>query len=121
MIWFAPPEERFPIIRRISRQLPTVVFGSRVPEECNSLTVDYTEESYQEGKELLREGRSSFWGIMNNDPGAELYLRGYRKALEEAGKRLDPDMTCVRKPSGCCRSFRSIFNSSAVCSAAVKQ
>ena len=52
----------------------------------------YTEESYQEGKELLREGRSSFWGIMNNDPGAELYLRGYRKALEEAGKRLDPDM-----------------------------
>lgn len=92
LIWFAPPEERFPIIRRISRQIPTVVFGSSVPEECNSLTVDYTEESYQEGKELLREGRSSFWGIMNNDPGAELYLRGYRKALEEAGKRLDPDM-----------------------------
>lgn len=91
-IWFAPPKERFPVIQRISRRIPTVVFGSSVPEECSSITIDYVGESYQEGKKLLEEGRSNFWGIMRNDSGAELYLRGYRRALEEAGKRLDPDM-----------------------------
>lgn len=92
LIWFAPTEERAHIIRRISRQIPTVVFGSIVSEECSSITIDYAGESYQEGKKLLKEGRSSFWGIMNNDPGAKLYLQGYRKALEEAGKKIDPDM-----------------------------
>lgn len=93
LIWFAPPEERFPIIRRISRQLPTVVFGSSVPEECNSITIDYTGESYQEGKKLLQEGRSSFWAVQQiNDSGVKSYLRGYRKAFEEAGKVFDSGM-----------------------------
>lgn len=98
-IWFAPPKERFPVIQRISRRIPTVVFGLNVPEKCSSITIDYVEESYQEGKKLIKDGRSSFWGIMRNDSGAELYLRGYRKAFEEAGKKINPDRIFYANPT----------------------
>lgn len=92
LIWFSLPEERIPVAERICREIPTVVFGPFHPAGCNSIMVDYVEESYREGKLLLQEGRHSFWGIQNDDPGAKLYLQGYRKAFEEAGKQFDSDM-----------------------------
>lgn len=86
LVWITPPENQSPLLQEISQTLPTVILG-RPEENVNSIVLDYEEESYQNGKKLLAEGRKKFWAV--NMSGAEYYILGFRRAYAEAGIELD--------------------------------
>ncbi|UKI32296.1 MAG: GntR family transcriptional regulator [Lentisphaeria bacterium] len=73
LVWITPPEDQFLLLQEVSQCLPTVILG-RTVKDINSVALDYEEESYQNGKRLLAEGRKKFWAI--NMSGAEYYIRG---------------------------------------------
>lgn len=86
LVWITPPENQPVLLQKINQELPTVVLG-RSEDNVNSVALDYEEESYQNGKKLLAEGRKKFWAI--NMSGAEYYIPGFRRAYAEAGIELD--------------------------------
>lgn len=86
LVWITPPDNQSPLLQEISKALPTVILG-RTEKDINSVALDYEEESYQNGKRLLAEGRKKFWAV--NMSGAEYYIPGFRRAYTEAGIELD--------------------------------
>ena len=86
LVWITPPEDQFLLLQEVSQCLPTVILG-RTVKDINSVALDYEEESYQNGKRFLAEGRKKFWAI--NMSGAEYYIPGFRRAYAEAGIELD--------------------------------
>lgn len=86
LVWITPPENQPVLLQKIDQELPTVVLG-RSEDNINSVALDYEEESYQNGKKLLAEGRKKFWAV--NMSGAEFYIPGFRRAYAEAGIELD--------------------------------
>lgn len=86
LVWITPPENQPVLLQKINQELPTVVLG-RSEDNVNSVALDYEEESYQNGKKLLAEGRKKFWAV--NMSGAEYYIPGFRRAYAEAGIELD--------------------------------
>jgi len=82
LIWLNPYEDHLPVLRKISSELPTVSFGLQQIKECNSVYIDNVQESYLLGKQLLAEGRRSFWCALGPG-GGNSYLDGYRQAWRE--------------------------------------
>ena len=54
--------EAFLLLQEVSQCLPTVILG-RTVKDINSVALDYEEESYQNGKKLLAEGRKKLLGL----------------------------------------------------------
>lgn len=86
MVWITPPEDQTLLLQDVCRDLPTVILG-RTTANINSVALDYEEESYQNGKRLIAEGRKKFWAV--NMSGSEYYIPGFRRAYAEAGIQLD--------------------------------
>lgn len=86
LIWITPPEDQEELLREVSRKHPVVILGQPV-KGISSVALDYEEESYQNGKRLLAEGRKQFWAV--NMSGSEYYMKGFRRAYAEAGIPLD--------------------------------
>ena len=86
LVWITPPEDQRSLLLEVSQALPTIILG-RTEEGINSVALDYEEESYQNGKKLLAEGRKKFWAV--NMSGSEYYIPGFRRAYAEAGIALD--------------------------------
>ncbi|MCS7222579.1 MAG: LacI family DNA-binding transcriptional regulator [Anaerolineae bacterium] len=87
------PGEAKHLIRFIEGGLPIVLINRRLPHlPCSSITSDDEEAAYQCVTHLIREGRRRIAAItgLSGVFTTQERLRGYRRALEEAGMAVDP-------------------------------
>lgn len=90
---------------------PVICLIRHLGEELDAVVLDNLDGAYQAVKYLIERGHKKI-AIINGDMGVQLYrerFAGYKKALEEAGIALDPDLI-VENISGWNESGRVVHD-----------